>query len=243
MSKPPNAIWAIVPAAGIGQRMGTVLPKQYLPILNKPILAHTLDVICQIPYLQQVIVPLHPQDNYWSSLVHLPYQNYVTVKGGELRHESVLNALNYLNTRASADDWVLVHDASRPCVTVAGICELITQIADHPVGGLWGVPVRDTLKQVNEARDVIQTIPREQLWHAQTPQIFRFELLYKAMIQANHDKMAITDEASSIEHLGYHPLMVQGSYANIKITWPEDLITAEHWLKQHEVFDESRTRV
>jgi 2-C-methyl-D-erythritol 4-phosphate cytidylyltransferase len=119
---------------------------------------------------------------------------------------------------------------------VAGIGELFTQIMDHPVGGLWGVPVRDTLKQVDALGNIVLTISRDQLWHAQTPQIFRFELLYQALLKASHDKIDITDEASSLEHLGYHPKMVQGSYANIKITWPEDLISAEHWLKQHEVF-------
>lgn len=236
MNKIPNDIWAIVPAAGIGQRMGNTLPKQYLSIENKPILAHTLNTICQVPNIRQVIIPLHPQDHYWPALIHLPYENYVTVMGADLRYQSVLNALEFIKDVAQPQDWVLVHDAVRPCITVDGISELIAQIADHPVGGLWGVPVRDTLKQVAASNAVLQTISRDQLWHAQTPQIFRFELLYRALMQAKHDKIDITDDASSIELLGYHPQMVQGSYANIKITWPEDLISAAHWLQQQEVF-------
>jgi 2-C-methyl-D-erythritol 4-phosphate cytidylyltransferase len=231
----PNNIWAIVPAAGIGQRMGTTLPKQYVSVENKPILAHTLDVICQIPNIRQVIIPLHPHDHYWQQLMHVPYDNYMTVTGGVLRDESVLNALHAIKNKANPQDWVLVHDAVRPCITVQGIHELLTHIADHPVGGLWGVPVRDTLKQVDASGNVIKTIAREALWHAQTPQIFRFELLYLALLQAKRDNINITDEASAIEHLGYHPQMVQGSYTNIKITWPEDLISAAHWFRQHEV--------
>ncbi len=228
-------IWAIVPAAGRGQRMGETLPKQYLSINNKPILAHTLDVICKIPNIQQVIIPIHPQDNYWQSMIHLPYDNYVTVMGGDLRDESVLKALSYIKDRANPKDWVLIHDAVRPCITVDSICKLLATLAENPVGGLWGVPVRDTIKQVDTHNNVIKTIAREQLWQAQTPQIFRFELLYLALLQAKRDNIILTDDASAIEYLGYHPQMVQGSYANIKITWPEDLKTAGDWLKQHEV--------
>jgi 2-C-methyl-D-erythritol 4-phosphate cytidylyltransferase len=235
MNKSRNAIWAIVPAAGIGQRMGRRLPKQYVSIENKPILTHTLETICQVPNILQVIIPLHPDDQYWQQLIHLPYKNFVTVIGADIRYQSVLNALEYIKNAAQPQDWVLVHDAVRPCVTQAGISELLAHLIDHPVGGLWGVPVRDTLKLVDKTGAVLKTIARDQLWHAQTPQIFRFELLYQALMKAKHDKIDITDEASAIEHLGYHPLMVQGSYGNIKITWPEDLISAAHWFKQHEV--------
>ncbi len=230
-----NNIWAIVPAAGIGQRMSGVLPKQYIEVNGKPILAHTLDVICQIPHVKKVIIPLHPNDHYWSSLIDLPYDNVMTVTGGELRNDSVLNALTAIKNNAQAQDWVLVHDAVRPCITVNDICELLMQIADHPVGGLWGVPVRDTLKQVDANQNVEKTVPRECLWHAQTPQIFRFELLYQALQKTKDDKINITDDASAIEYLGYHPKMVQGNYTNIKITWPEDLIMAAHWFKHAEV--------
>jgi 2-C-methyl-D-erythritol 4-phosphate cytidylyltransferase len=219
-----NKLWAIVPAAGIGQRMSSTLPKQYANMHNKPILTHTLEVICRIPNVEQVVIPLHPNDIYWKSLIHLPYDNFTTITGGDLRSDSVFNALLHLKkNQAQANDWVLVHDAVRPYITVAGITELLNELADHPVGGLWGVPVRDTLKEVDSANHIVKTIDRNVLWHAQTPQIFRFELLYQALLQAQHDKINITDEASAIEHLGYHPKMVQGSYSNIKITWPEDL--------------------
>jgi 2-C-methyl-D-erythritol 4-phosphate cytidylyltransferase len=230
-----NNIWAIVPAAGIGQRMSGALPKQYLAVNDKPILAHTLDVICQIPNVKKVIIPLHPDDHYWASLIDLPYDNVMTVMGGELRNDSVLNALTAIKNNAEPHDWVLVHDAVRPCVTVQDISELLAEINDHPVGGLWGVPVRDTLKQVDEHQNVEKTIDREFLWHAQTPQIFRFELLYQALQKTKYDKINITDDASAIEYLGYHPKMVQGNYTNIKITWPEDLIMAAHWFKHIEV--------
>lgn len=227
--------WAIVPAAGIGQRMNSAMPKQYVKINQKPILAHTLDVICQIPNIKKVIVPLNPNDDYWQKLMHLPYSNIQTVIGGELRNDSVMNALNAIKNHADPHDWVIVHDAVRPCITVQGIIELLKQIDTHPVGGLWGVPVRDTLKQVDIQCNVEKTIDRSSLWHAQTPQIFRFELLYQALQKVKQDNMIVTDDASAIEYLGYHPKMVQGSYTNIKMTWPEDLILAEHWFKQREV--------
>lgn len=224
MKSASNKLWAVVPAAGIGQRMGSTLPKQYVNMNDKPILAHTLDVICQIPNLAQVVIPLHPNDIYWSSLIHLPYDNFATILGGDLRSDSVLNALIHLKkNRAQPNDWIIVHDAVRPFVSVTGIVELLVQLEGHPVGGLWGVPVRDTLKEVDTNNNVVKTIPRAILWHAQTPQIFRFELLYNALLQAKQDNIHITDDASAIEHLGYHPKMVQGSYDNIKITWPEDL--------------------
>lgn len=230
MTHPNNVIWAIVPAAGIGQRIGGLLPKQYVQLGDKPILTHTLNTICQIPHVRQVIVPLHPLDQYWQRLIHLPYKNYVTIIGGELRFESVFNALTYLKNLAQPQDWVLVHDAVRPCITKEAVTELLQQIDNDPVGGLWGVPVCDTLKKVDAAGKVLYTVPREQLWHAQTPQIFRFELLYLAFAKVKQDKIIMTDEASAIEYLGYHPKMVQGRYDNIKITWPEDLQRAMHWL-------------
>ena len=233
MSKLVN-IWAIVPAAGIGQRMGTSKPKQYMDINKKPVLAHTLDTICQLPQISKVVIPLHPEDHYWHELMHLPYNNFVTITGGTARQDSVLNALAYLENKANPQDFILVHDAVRPCVSVANMSELLAQIISHPVGGLWGVPVRDTLKQVDAAGQVMHTVSREHLWQAQTPQIFRFELLYLALKKAKHDNINLTDEASAIEYLGYHPKMVQGSYANIKITWPEDLISASLWFKQLE---------
>ncbi|MGA2654737.1 MAG: 2-C-methyl-D-erythritol 4-phosphate cytidylyltransferase [Gammaproteobacteria bacterium] len=234
MTPVKNNLWAIVPAAGIGQRMGATLPKQYVNVNHKPILAHTLDVICQIPHLKKVIVALHPEDHYWSKLIS-PYDKIMTVIGGEVRNDSVLNALNAIKNEADAQDWVLVHDAVRPCITVDAICKLLAEIHDHPVGGLWGVPVRDTLKQVDNQHNVEKTIPREFLWHAQTPQIFRFGLLYKALQTVKQDNINITDDANAIEYLGYHPKMVRGSYTNIKMTWPEDLILAEHWFKHVEV--------
>lgn len=228
-----NKLWAIVPAAGIGQRMGSTLPKQYININDKPILTHTLDVICQIPHLKKVIVPLHPHDHYFSSLIHLPYQNIVRVFGGDARNDSVLNALDAIVNEAKEQDWVLVHDAVRPCISVADIMQLLTEISDHPVGGLWGVPVRDTLKQVDLEYNIEKTVPRESLWHAQTPQIFRYGLLKQALEKVAQDKLNITDDANAIEYLGYHPKMVQGSYSNIKMTWPEDLMLAAHWFKHH----------
>jgi 2-C-methyl-D-erythritol 4-phosphate cytidylyltransferase len=234
MLKERVKIWAIVPAAGIGQRMQSDLPKQYLPLNGKPILAWTLDAICRVPEIFQVIVPLHPEDIYWQQQIHLTYPHLQTVTGGKLRFESVQNALDFIKPKADANDWVLVHDAVRPCITPREISELLANIVMHPVGGLWGVPVRDTLKKVDETQQVIKTVSRDDLWHALTPQIFRFGMLQEALFTAKRDNIMITDEAGAIEHLGYHPQMVRGSYANIKITYPEDLRSASLWISQME---------
>ncbi|HLF66526.1 MAG TPA: 2-C-methyl-D-erythritol 4-phosphate cytidylyltransferase [Gammaproteobacteria bacterium] len=223
-------VWAIVPAAGIGQRMGQERPKQYLMIQGKPILAHTLARLAQVPDFEQIIIALHPEDTYWQSL-DITDPRIQTVIGGTLRFESVLNALKHLESQAQPSDWILVHDAVRPCITAPRVMQLLAEIKTDPVGGLWGVPVRDTLKQVDNEGRVLHTVPREILWHALTPQIFRFELLYRALQKAKADHIVLTDEASAIEYLGYHPKMVQGDYSNIKITWPEDLAAAAYYLQ------------
>ncbi len=230
MNKQHDRIWAVVPAAGFGLRMGLKVPKQYLPLQGTPILAHTLAVLTQIPDFEQIIVALHPEDPYWSALT-ITDPRILTVEGGVLRFESVCNALSHIKDRAKPTDWVLVHDAVRPCMTAAQVMELMAQLKGDPVGGLWGVPVRDTLKQVDNEGRVVTTVPREHLWHALTPQLFRFELLYRALLKAKADNKVLTDEASAIEYLGHHPKMVQGHYSNIKITWPEDLATAAFYLE------------
>jgi len=221
------AHWIIVPAAGIGARMGSAVPKQYLALGGQPVLARTLQRLAALPGLGRIVVALHPDDTFWPSLI-LPADVPITVcAGADQRSQSVLNALHALREWAEADDWVLVHDAVRPCVRLAEITSLLGEIAQHPCGGLLAVPVSSTLKRANGAGDVATTLARDKVWLASTPQAFRFGPLSLALESALGKAEAITDEASALELAGYSPRLVRGSADNIKITYPEDLFLAE----------------
>lgn len=221
------AHWVIVPAAGIGARMGSITPKQYLPLGGQTVLGQTLHRLASLPGLSRIVVALHPEDHFWPALA-LPAGVSVSVcEGGSQRSQSVLNALLSLQGEARDDDWVLVHDAVRPCVRVAEIATLLCEIAGHPCGGLLAVPVSSTLKRRDEAGNVTATLPRENVWQATTPQAFRAGLLRHALEVALLRGAEITDEASALELVGYTPRLVRGSADNIKITYPEDLHLAE----------------
>jgi 2-C-methyl-D-erythritol 4-phosphate cytidylyltransferase len=232
------SIHAIVPAAGSGARFGATLPKQYLDLSGRPVLYHTLAVLCGCEAIDRVWVVLSPADaewqrHDWSGLG--PKLDSVFC-GGASRAESVLNGLAAAQTAMVDDDWALVHDAARPCLAAADLRQLINELADDPVGGLLAVPVADTLKrggQVTPADEpghrrgeaaarVMETVPREGLWQAQTPQMFRAGLLTRAL----RDFPGVTDEAGAVESLGLRPKLVRGRNANFKVTYPEDLAMA-----------------
>lgn len=215
--------WGIVPAAGIGTRMGADRPKQYLTIGTKTLLEHALERLLQLPQLAGLVVALHPEDRYWEALPIGTDERIAVVDGGEDRSRSVLNALNFLTLQASAQDWVLVHDAVRPCVTAACIDNLCHHGAGHEVGAILGVPVSDTLKFVDPQQAIQSTRDRNGLWQAQTPQLFRYQLLHQCLARALARGEQLTDEASALEVAGYRPLMVEGRTDNIKVTRPEDL--------------------
>lgn len=230
--------WVIIPAAGSGQRMQADCPKQYLKLNNKTVLEHTLAVFDKPELISGIVIVLADLDPYWpdvkQSLSHFSVPLY-TANGGQERCDSVLNAMKELQYRASAKDWVLVHDAARPCVTWHDIRNLISALKDESVGGLLGSPLKDTIKRSDTSRHVTATVDRSQLWRALTPQMFRFDILHKALKQALiHENKAtqITDDASAVEQLGYKPLLVEGSGDNIKITTPEDMLLAEIYLSQ-----------
>lgn len=220
---------AIVPAAGIGKRMQAEVPKQYLKLGELTVLEHSLKKLCSCDYVEKIIVAIAPKDNYWQHLSLSKHPKVTTVLGGDERCHSVFNALQAI--KSSGFEWILVHDAVRPCVTVADINKLVQQLQQHPVGGLLGVPVRDTLKQVDEKSNVVKTLERSQLWHALTPQLFRYKVLEQALNRCQQDNYLATDEAAAIEYLGLQPQMVQGSATNIKITLPEELDLAEWYLQ------------
>lgn len=226
--------WAVIPAAGRGSRMGGDRPKQYLPLAGKTVIEHVIDRFVAHPAIRGVVVAVADGDPWRERLAHDGATPVVTVIGGAERHLSVLNALHCLRAlaHADADDWVLVHDAARPCLRARDIDRLIEALGDHPVGGLLGLPVVDTLKRVDHDGDVIATLGREHIWCASTPQMFRLGELTAAIERAVREQAAITDEAGAIERTARMPRMVMGSPDNIKITRPADLALAEQFLRQ-----------
>ena len=219
-------IWAILPAAGIGRRIGSNTPKQYLPVNGVPIISLTLQRLASVSAIKKIIVVIHPEDNNWKELSLEVDKNLECVLGGQERQQSVLNALLALDDEANADDWVLVHDAVRPCVEVSDIEKLIIALRTHNVGGLLGYTLDNTLKQVTGEQEVQTTIDRNNYWNALTPQMFRYGLLKEAMERVEAQGLTITDEAAAMEFMGYRPRMVEGSKLNIKITHESDLVLA-----------------
>jgi 2-C-methyl-D-erythritol 4-phosphate cytidylyltransferase len=210
--------------------MGTNVPKQYLKLHDKTIIEHSLQRLAAQTELSGMVVAISKADERWPELeLNLGIPLYVA-PGGEERCHSVLNALNSLAEFAADDDWVLVHDAARPCVRNADISKLINTLGAHPVGGLLGLPVSDTVKRSNAEHVIEETVKREGLWRALTPQMFRLAALRQALEKAIADDYLVTDDASAMEHSGQMPLMVEGHGDNIKITHLADLKMAEFYL-------------
>jgi 2-C-methyl-D-erythritol 4-phosphate cytidylyltransferase len=228
------AIWAVVPAAGSGSRMQGGIPKQYLPLAGRPILFQTLERLCTYARLNGVWVGVTAGDRHWSSLREdcgrLP-RFRGAYDGGTLRAETVLNGLRAVSADAMDDDWVMVHDAVRPCVRHADLDRLV-EAAREADGGLLALPVTDTVKRADGDGQVLETVPRTGLWRALTPQMFRLGRLRLALEQALARGEEITDEAAAIERLGDRPRVVAGQPDNIKITLPADLALAELYLRR-----------
>lgn len=229
-----TSLVAVIPAAGVGKRMGADRPKQYLPLLNASVLEHTLRQIDRLPFVSDIVISISEGDPYWPELSLSLDHPLHCVSGGAERVDSVFNAVDHVKQHGLGD-WVLVHDAARPCVRIKDIQNLVDSVADHPCGGILGAPVRDTMKQVAENNGITGTVDRSVLWHAFTPQLFRTELLHQALLQGLKRPDSITDESSALEALGYEPMMVAGSSDNLKITRPEDLPLAEFYLSTREV--------
>lgn len=226
--------WVVVPAAGVGARMGGDLPKQYLQLGGKTILEHTLERLLTIPSVAGVVVALAKDDALWPSLAISRHPLIHRVDGAAERAGSVLNGLTYLQDKLQPQDWVLVHDAARPCVSLASIALLCESLLQDAVGGILAVPVSDTLKQLGAGSSIATTVDRRSLWRAQTPQLFRHKLLRDCLIQALADSETITDESSALEVCGYSPKVIEGREDNIKITRPDDLLLAAFILQQQE---------
>ncbi len=224
--------WAVVPAAGIGQRMQSDRPKQYLEIDGRPLLEYAISRLMADTHIEGVVVAISSADRYWPELEICLDKPLWVAEGGVERCHSVLNALQELATHADEDDWVLVHDAARPCVRAEDIAHLIAELNTDEIGGLLAIPVRDTMKRAEANRRVISTEDRHGLWHALTPQMFRYGKLRHALEQAMEDEALVTDEASAMELAGFEPLLVEGHADNIKVTRPEDLTLAAFYLQQ-----------
>lgn len=229
-------IWAIVPAAGIGKRMQSVIPKQYLLLNNKPILSHTVNRLLSFEAICGLVISLQPDDARWDELLITSNKSIIRAEGGIERSDSVLNALNALRAHTGfnpENDWVMVHDAVRPCIVEADVNQLAEQVTQND-GGLLALPVRDTMKRQHPLpnRSVVSTVERDGLWHALTPQYFPWRLLKSALEDAASKHLAITDESSAMELAGYSPLLVSGREDNIKVTRPADLQLAELYLSK-----------
>jgi len=210
--------------------MGTDIPKQYLPLAGKRVIEHTLERLGSHPCISGVVVAVADGDPWWEQVMATsgPHR----APGGPERCHSVLNGLAVLAERANEDDWVLVHDAARPCVHGEDISRLVDTLSTHAVGGLLGLRVRDTMKRTDVHGDVVDTVSREGLWHALTPQMFRLGALRRSLQRAMADGRLVTDEAQAMELAGAVPRMVEGRPDNIKITRPEDLALAELYIRR-----------
>ncbi len=214
--------------------MGAAVPKQYLPLAGKAVLEHALERLCGHARIDGVVVALAEDDTRWGSLYVSCPRALMRVSGGTERCHSVLNALKRLSAQADGGDWVLVHDAARPCLRAEDLDRLIEELYGDETGGLLGVPVRDTMKRADTHGLVYETVDRKGLWHALTPQMFRLNPLADALRDAVAAGVMVTDEAAAMERAGWRPRLVPGHGDNIKITHPGDLALAEFYLSRQE---------
>ena len=224
--------WVVIPAAGVGKRMGVDKPKQYIQVSNKTIIEHTIECFLGREEIEKVVVVISNTDEYWPELQISKHEKVITAPGGAERYQSVFNGLKELQDKAEQNDWVLVHDAARPCLSQSAIDRLMIELREHEVGGILAMPCRDTMKRSNEKSEIIDTVERESLWHAQTPQMFKYEKLYSAISDVLEKDIVVTDEAMAIELSGFKPLLVIGQQENIKITHKDDLKYIETYLNE-----------
>lgn len=228
-------ISVIIPAAGIGSRMQADVPKQYLKLQDKPIIAHTINKFVDLPFIEHVVVALNPEDDYFHQLPISKHPKIKTVHGGSERADSVLSGIKHAKSLGSK--WVMVHDAARPCVLESDIISLAESALSKNVATILGQPVRDTMKRTQQGSHAInETVERANLWHAFTPQCCPIEQLESALLaQVGTDgslNSAVTDEASALELSRVAVNMIAGSATNIKVTQPEDLVLAEFYLSR-----------
>lgn len=225
----PNKIIALIPAAGLGARLGEVLPKQYLDVNGFPMIYHALTALAAVKRIDRLVVILAPGDAHWQRFDWSAPGGRLEVLhcGGESRAQSVANGLEFLASVVAEDDWIVVHDAARPCIRIELIERFLDELQHDAVGGLLALPLSDTVKAADPSLRVARTVPREGLWRAQTPQMFRFGMLRKAL----SNMPQASDDAQAIEALGHAPKLVVGESANLKVTFAADLTLARLLLR------------
>lgn len=237
-------IWVVIPAAGVGKRMQAGRPKQYLPLLGKTVIEHTIACFMKHSKITGIVLSLNSDDPYWAKLSLPTIKPIYTADGGKERSDSVFNALHLLQGELNVanDSWVMVHDAARPCLSQKDIDTLLDALlsddnhTDSHAGGILASPVRDTMKRAAKNNTIIShTENRDGLWHALTPQMFKLGLLEKALQQSLDSGVAVTDDASALENMGLSPRLIEGDASNIKITKPSDLALAEFFLSTGKV--------
>jgi 2-C-methyl-D-erythritol 4-phosphate cytidylyltransferase len=232
---PSNAspsVWAVIAAAGTGSRLNASMPKQYLPINGCSLAEHTLRAVLGVAGIREITVAIAADDRYWNELPATMREQVRVVHGGMDRAESVWRAIGGFSAVAQENDWILVHDMARPCITPQLIESLMDALRDDPVGGLLAIPVVDTLKRADGTGHVVATLERGELWRAQTPQMFRCGVLMRALRHARDSGIACSDESMAVEAIGLQPRLVPGSEQNLKVTVVEDMQLAEYYLKR-----------
>lgn len=220
----------IIPAAGLGSRMGLGQPKQYLSIHKQTLIERVVRVFDNIPLIHSIHIALHSSDEIWKTL-NLSFSSKVNAHycGGESRAETVLNSLKIIKDHVNKNDWILVHDAARPGIDGKDVEHLMHVLKDDPVGGLLALPLADTVKKSDEEDRVVESPSREHLWQAQTPQMYRYKMLSDALVKFDGIP---TDESQAIERLGVKPKLIKGNFKNFKITYPEDLNILEQLISK-----------
>jgi 2-C-methyl-D-erythritol 4-phosphate cytidylyltransferase len=226
-------IWCVVPAAGIGSRMDTDRPKQYLPLRSSTVLDTTIQRLLSSKKIHLVVVCLHPNDTEWKQSAFSNNKNVVVTTGGDERADSVISGINAVKTLSNDDDWVLVHDAARPCIRADDVDALIDTALESQKGAILATPMHDTVKKVKDNL-AEKTLDRSTLWRALTPQLFKLKELEMALLNAKTNDLMVTDEASAIEQIMKPVQIVEGRVDNIKITTRSDLVLASFYLDQQE---------
>lgn len=233
MKSKQERYWVVIPAAGVGKRMGANRPKQYLDLNGQTVLENTLDLFIEIPRVAGITIAIGAEDLFWTMTKYASHPKVHSIEGGRERAHSVLNALESLQDTLMPNDWVIVHDAARPCLRGGDLKSMMDAVAQEETGSILAVPVKDTIKYVDCYPDILETVDRNKIWLAQTPQIFRYSYLSTALSDGLSRGLNITDEASAMEMAGYKVKVFEGHSDNIKITTPEDLQLASWILEQH----------
>ncbi len=239
---PDMRMWLVVPAAGSGVRMGEPTPKQYLSLAGSTVIRHALSAFTDHPLITGMVLVVAPQDQWWASNDPGFGKPLILIDGGEERSHSVLKGLNALARKMREDDWVVIHDAVRPCLRTSDFNKLVSEVIDDEVGGLLASPVVDTIKTAGSGSRVAETLKRSTMWRAMTPQIYRYGILKDALTAIIERGESVTDEAEAVERAGHLPRLIQGRADNIKITHPEDLQLAEAILTARASQDDKERR-